>query len=178
MKRYISYSSTKVWFYYANWRLLFKTLSMRNHNLLCGEIQTQRSILFGVLPISAEAFLNLYYVENANMMSLFMEMLIQQFSFSINCETVNFFAGIKSNCLKILCPPPSVIRNLGCMVCCCMCCLGLASLTLDITFKLLDQELWCFTCVYLVGRTFQIYSKPCVQRPLKNRQNKDLNDSW
>ena len=25
---------------------------------------------------------------------------------------------------------------------------------------------------------FSFYSKTCVKRPLKNRQNKDLNDKW
>ena len=31
------------------------------------------------------------------------------------------------------------------------------------------------TCSYIsVGR----YNKTCVKRPLKNRQNKDLNDRW
>ena len=30
----------------------------------------------------------------------------------------------------------------------------------------------------MIGLLLGLYSQTCVKRPLKNRQNKDLNDKW
>ena len=30
----------------------------------------------------------------------------------------------------------------------------------------------------VIGDVYHMYSKTCVKRPLKDRQNKDLNDNW
>ena len=34
------------------------------------------------------------------------------------------------------------------------------------------------TCWFIGGGHENVYSKPCVKRPLENRQKKDLNDKW
>ena len=46
-----------------------------------------------------------------------------------------------------------------------------------IYFVIIADHTWQ-RAIYICGQTLKDYSKTCVKRPLKNRQNKDLNDKW
>ena len=43
--------------------------------------------------------------------------------------------------------------------------------------RILAYRDYCEKCIRYSGLE-EKYSKTCVERPLKNRQNKDLNDKW
>ena len=57
-------------------------------------------------------------------------------------------------------------------------CGGFVSSSLFCNAVFLNSVLSSFAIILLRKRELVAYSKPCLKRPLKNRQNKDLTDNW